>query len=173
MIRQLIALACLMGLAGCHSAQNANAAATSDPAASAASSDDPRIWLDKARDLRVDTIAAQVQEGETAASDPEMKVSNFYDQHGAFPTSQKEAGLDDPSSYKGAYTSSVDATSTPGQIIITYDGPHANSEIAGKTMILNIVVHKPGATGAYSANNYYDCNGGTVPKQDHPTHCMH
>jgi type IV pilus assembly protein PilA len=172
MIRRLIALACLVGLAGCHSAPTATAAAPSDPPGSAASSDDPRIWLDNARNLRVDTIAAQVQEGETAAGVPEMKVSNFYDQHGTFPTSQKEAGLDDPSTYKGAYVSSVDATSTPGQLLITYDGPHANSEIAGKTMILNIVVHKPGATGI-SANNYYDCNGGTVSKQYHPTHCLH
>ena len=86
------------------------------------------------------TIRAQVSEGLSLADGAKTALAEYFTNHGSFPSANQSAGLATAASITGNYVSSVDAGTTPGQIIITYSktSPQkANSAIDTDKLVLS------------------------------------
>ncbi len=87
-------------------------------------------------------IRAQVSEGLSLADGSKVALVEFYASHGAFPTTQDEAGLPNDSAISGKYVGHVNATTNPGQILVHFDNTgaqSANPKIAGLQLGLSAV----------------------------------
>jgi type IV pilus assembly protein PilA len=79
------------------------------------------------------TIRAQVSEGLSLTSAAKASISEFYSNHGVFPTDNVEAGLAAPGNIVGDYVSSVEAAANV--ITVTY-GNDANPIISTNAIAL-------------------------------------
>nr|WP_041442505.1 pilin [Thioalkalivibrio sulfidiphilus] len=79
------------------------------------------------------TIRAQVSEGMSLASGARTAMAEFYNDRGAFASTNESYGLEDPTDIAGSYVVSVDAGTTSGVIVVTY-GNNANSNILNSTL---------------------------------------
>jgi len=79
------------------------------------------------------TVRAQISEGLNVASGAKVAVTEFYQDRGAFPTDNNEAGLEAAANISGKYVASVG--SAGAVITITY-GNDANLIINGQTVTL-------------------------------------
>jgi type IV pilus assembly protein PilA len=84
------------------------------------------------------TIRAQVSEGLSLSSGAKTAVAEFYQDQGAWPSDNNEAGLSLSSEISGKYVSDVAATSTAGGgvVTVTYGMADTHDDIEGNTLTL-------------------------------------
>ncbi len=84
------------------------------------------------------TIRAQVSEGMSLADGAKTAMTEFYTNHGTFPTKNADAGLSAPTSISGNYVNSVDIGSKPGIILVTFkNASPANKALWGSVLALS------------------------------------
>ncbi len=81
------------------------------------------------------TIRTQVTEGLLLTSGAKAAVSEFVLDTGSFPTGNLTAGIAQPASINGKYTTSV--TNNGGLLTIAYGGTDAHPFIAGTSLMLS------------------------------------
>lgn len=82
-------------------------------------------------------IRAQVTEGISLASGAKASVWDYISNHGTLPLDNPTAGLAKSTSITGNYVSKVEINN--GQIIATFGGPKANTDLTG-TLVLSPIV---------------------------------
>jgi type IV pilus assembly protein PilA len=114
-------------------------------------------------------VRSQVSEGMSLVDGAKTAVAEFYSNDGHFPANNASAGLAQPSSITGKYTTGLgtgtDETAGNGKIKVVF-GNKANSKIAGDALVLSAVSHA-GSTEWHCA-----AGGGTsLPDKYLPTSC--
>ena len=126
------------------------------------------------------TIRAQVSEGMSLAGGAETAMSEYYTNHGNFPSSNTSNGLAPSASITGNYVTSVSTgtgdttapTATNGVILITY-GNKANSNISGKALAISAI--PSGGSIKWVCGKGAATTGGTpttIPTQYLPSSCQ-
>ncbi len=82
------------------------------------------------------TIRAQVSEGLSLSAGAKAAVAEFYQDSGAWPANNGEAGLEVSTNIKGKYVTKVAVGAANGVLTVTY-GNDANSNIAGDSLTLS------------------------------------
>jgi type IV pilus assembly protein PilA len=82
------------------------------------------------------TVRSQIAEGLNVSGGAKVAVAEFYQDRGAFPTDNVDAGLEVAANISGKYVTSV--TVAGAQISVLY-GNDANVQILGKTVTLTAV----------------------------------
>jgi type IV pilus assembly protein PilA len=108
-------------------------------------------------------IRAQVSEGAVLTDGAKTAMAEFYSNTGHFPATNASAGLATAASISGQYVSSVDVSTTNGQITATFSGPKVNTKISTDTFILSAIT----SNGSFS----WTCTKGSVPQEYLPTSC--
>jgi type IV pilus assembly protein PilA len=108
------------------------------------------------------TTRSQIAEGLNVAGGAKSAVTEYYQDRGAFPTNNAQAGLDAPGNITGKYVVSVSADSS-GVITILY-GNDAHPFINGETVILTATDHI-GSVGWACAS------GGVIQAKHLPSAC--
>ena len=108
------------------------------------------------------TIRAQVSEGLSLSSGAKAAVAEFFQDSGAWPANNTEAGLEaTPTNIKGKYVSAVTVTAAGGLGVITvlFAGPDANAALGASSLTLS-------GNGAGGGSIVWDCAGATgmLPK---------
>ena len=80
------------------------------------------------------TIRAQVSEGLSLSGGAKAAISEFTMDTGRFPSDNTTAGVSDAAEITGKYVSNVEVVD--GVITVTYDGPDAHAQLAGKEIML-------------------------------------
>lgn len=107
------------------------------------------------------TVRAQVSEGMVLADGAKSSVWDFYTTYGRLPVSNQSAGIALPTSVRGSYVSSLDASG--GTIKVAYKGIRANPLLANATLTLSPVV----SVGSLAWN----CRGSGLAPQYLPSSC--
>jgi type IV pilus assembly protein PilA len=108
------------------------------------------------------TIRAQVSEGLNLSGAAKAAVTEFYQDQGAAPTTNAQAGLDD--AIAGKYVASV-AVGAGGVITVTYGGDaNANLIAAGTLLMTPDFVTSPGSV-------QWGCSSGAIPNKWLPAAC--
>ncbi len=105
---------------------------------------------------------SQVAEGLNLASSAKTAVTEYYQEHGAFPTNNAQAGLAAAGSIAGNYVVSVSADSS-GVITILY-GNEAHPFINGETVTLT-------ATDNSGSVGWACASGGVIQAKHLPSAC--
>lgn len=87
------------------------------------------------------TIRAQVSEGLNLAAGAKAAVTEYYQDQGAFPTDNAEAGLEAANTIIGQYVDTVTVTAgaAAGIVTVTYSNTapqRANAQINGASLVL-------------------------------------
>ena len=82
------------------------------------------------------TIRAQVSEGLSLSSGAKTAVAEFYQDQGAWPTDNNEAGLSLSSEIIGKYVSDVGVGNADGIVTVTYGQTDTHDLIEGDTLTL-------------------------------------
>ena len=82
------------------------------------------------------TIRAQVSEGLSLSAGGKAAVAEFYQDSGAWPANNAEAGLEVSTNIVGKYVTQVAVGAANGVLTVTY-GNDANTNIAGDTLTLS------------------------------------
>ena len=116
------------------------------------------------------TIRAQVSEGMSLADGAKTAITEYYTNHGAFPSQNASSGLASAGSIVGNYVADVStgtadspASVANGVIQITYNTTKANVAIQGKTLLLSAVP----SSGSIS----WVCKKGTISPTYLPSSC--
>jgi type IV pilus assembly protein PilA len=107
------------------------------------------------------TIRAQVTEGLNLASGSKVAVAEYFQNTGAFPTDNTQAGVPVATTITGNYVTGVDVNAA-GVIVVTY-GNTAHANIATKTVELDAASTGGSVTWA--------CTGGDVADNYRPSSC--
>jgi len=108
------------------------------------------------------TIRAQVSEGLNLSGGAKVSVTEYFQDRGAFPTTNASAGLAAAAEISGKYVTGV-AVGANGVITVTY-GNDANAAIAAQTLVLT-----PNTNGG---SIDWDCSaGGGVQAKHRPAAC--
>ncbi len=107
------------------------------------------------------TTRSQIAEGLNVAGGAKSAVTEYYQDRGAFPTNNAEAGLDAPANITGNYVTSVSVNA--GIVTILY-GNDAHPFINGETIILTATDHV-GSVGWACAS------GGVIQAKHMPSAC--
>ena len=108
------------------------------------------------------TIRAQVSEGLNLSGAAKAAVTEFYQDQGAAPTTNAQAGLDD--AIAGKYVASV-AVGAGGVITVTYGGDaNANLIAAGTLLMTPDFVTSPGSV-------QWGCSSVGIPNKWLPAAC--
>ena len=116
------------------------------------------------------TIRAQVSEGLSLADGAKTAMTEFYTNHGTWPSKNASAGLAAADKITGNYVKSVDISTKPGQITVTYSNTSpqkANSAINGDTLVLSAITAGGGSIA-------FTCKAGStnpVPAKYLPSSC--
>ena len=83
------------------------------------------------------TIRAQVSEGLSLSAGAKAAVAEFYQDQGAWPTDNTEAGIELPANIRGKYVQTVTVTAAGGNGVITVlYGVDANANINGAQLTM-------------------------------------
>jgi type IV pilus assembly protein PilA len=107
------------------------------------------------------TIRAQVSEGLNLAAGAKAAVTEYYQDQGALPANNVEAGIEAPATITGNYVSTV--TVLGGQITVAYGGPRANANLTG-TLLMT-----PNTASAGSVQ--WVCSGAGIQNKWLPAAC--
>lgn len=96
------------------------------------------------------TIRAQVSEGLSLGSGARTAVTEYYQQHGEWPTGNAEAGLADATEISSKYVTSVavdgdEDTAGVGVITVTFGGADAHATLSTKLLTLVADTNSAGA----------------------------
>ena len=107
------------------------------------------------------SVRSQVAEGLNVAGAAKSAVTEYYQNRGAYPTDNVEAGVSVPADIEGRYVESV---SVGGDVITILYGNQANAQIDGETVTLSATDHL-GSVG-------WDCaSGGVISAKHMPSAC--
>ncbi len=81
------------------------------------------------------TVRAQVSSGLTLAAGAKASVTEYFQDQGAFPSSNTLAGLSAPTNIMGKYVSQVEVAGN-GLIQVTYGGADVNTKILNAVMTM-------------------------------------
>ena len=109
------------------------------------------------------TIRAQVSEGLNLAAGAKAAITEYFQDRGAMPATNAEAGISPAANITGNYASAV-AVGGGGQITVTYNGPRVNTTIANDTLLLT-----PGTANAGSVD--WTCSAGSLLPKYVPSSC--
>ena len=107
------------------------------------------------------TTRSQISEGLTVAGGAKSAVTEYYQDRGAFPTNNAQAGLDAPGNIIGNYVTSV---SVNADIITIMYGNDAHPFINGEIVTLTAIDHQ-GSVGWVCAS------GGVIQTKHMPSSC--
>lgn len=107
------------------------------------------------------TIRAQVSEGLNLAAGAKAAVTEFYQDRGAFPTDNAQAGLEAAANIQGKYVGSVAAA---GAVVTVTYGNDAHTVINGQTVTLT-------ATDNLGSVSWACASGGTIAAKHLPAAC--
>ena len=107
------------------------------------------------------TTRSQIAEGLNVAGGAKSAVTEYYQDRGAFPTNNAQAGLDAPGNIIGNYVTSV---SVNADIITIMYGADAHPFINGETVTLTAIDHQ-GSVGWVCAS------GGVIQTKHMPSSC--
>ena len=82
------------------------------------------------------SVRSQIAEGLNVAGGAKSAVTEYYQNRGAYPTDNVEAGLDVAANITGKY---VDSVTAAGTVITILYGNDANTKITGQTVTLTAV----------------------------------
>ncbi len=106
-------------------------------------------------------LRAQVSEGLNLTGPLQTAVAEYYNDFGAFPTDNNDAGADPAGNYAGKYVSGI---SVNGAVISIQYGNDASAQLAGETVTMTAVP----AAGSLE----WDCgSGGVIPEIYLPSVC--
>ena len=108
------------------------------------------------------TTRSQIAEGLNVAGGAKSAVTEYYQDRGAFPTNNAEAGLDAPGNIIGKYVVSISVDSS-GVVTILY-GNEAHPFMTGETVTLTATDHV-GSVGWACAS------GGVIQAKHMPSAC--
>ncbi|MBL7251764.1 pilin [Alloalcanivorax sp. C16-2] len=110
------------------------------------------------------TIRSQVSEGLNLAAGAKTAVAEYYNQKGAFPSTNASAGLADAGDIQGSYVDEVDAAYGTGGVIQVKFGNDVNANIDQSTLLISAI------TTAGSIK--WKCKtGGSIDEKYVPTSC--
>ncbi|MFQ6007172.1 MAG: pilin [Woeseia sp.] len=107
------------------------------------------------------TIRAQVSEGLNLAAGAKAAVTEFYQDRGAFPTNNAQAGLEAAANIQGKYVASVAAA---GAVVTVTYGNSAHAVITGQTVTLT-------ATDNLGSVSWACASGGAIADKHLPAAC--
>jgi len=108
-------------------------------------------------------ISAQVSEGVLLADGAKVAVSEYYSDHGTFPSTNASAGLATNTLISGKYTDNVNVAGGDGTIVAVF-GKEANQKIVGLEFVL--------AATPNDGTMSWDCKTKTtVPQSYLPSSC--
>ena len=113
-------------------------------------------------------IRSQVSEGMSLADGAKTAIAEFYSNNGHFPSNNTSAGLAQPLSINGKYTTKLGTGSdgdAAGKITVTY-GNKANSHINTLMLDLSAITHT-GSTEWHCSS----AGGTTIPDKYLPASC--
>lgn len=110
------------------------------------------------------TVRSQVAEGINVAGSAKIGVTEYFQDRGAMPPGNTQAGLANPGEIQGKYVSSVAVGNQDGVITITY-GKDAHLAINGETVTLTADTTQVGSV------QWVCASGGTIPPKHLPTAC--
>ncbi len=106
-------------------------------------------------------LRAQVSEGLNLTGPMQAAVVEYYNDFGAFPADNNDAGADPAGNYSGKYVSGISVT---GAVISIQYGNDASAQLAGETVTLTAV--------PTSGSLQWDCgSGGVIPELYLPSVC--
>lgn len=105
-------------------------------------------------------IRSQVAEGLSVADGYKTAVSDYYSQHGAYPSTNQSANVSPASGTQTSYVTSVNVA--PGLITVQF-GNKANTAISGKTLELS--------SSASAGTLQWSCKSGTLDPAYLPSGC--
>ncbi|MDJ0908274.1 MAG: pilin [Woeseiaceae bacterium] len=106
-------------------------------------------------------LRAQVSEGLNLTGPLQAAVAEYYNDYGAFPADNSDAGADPANNYAGKYVSGISVT---GAVISIQYGNDASAQLAGETVTITAVP----AAGSLE----WDCGtGGVIPENYLPSVC--
>lgn len=88
------------------------------------------------------TIRSQVSEGAVLSDGAKTAISEYFSNHGSFPSTNTDAGLALPASIVGKYVETVDVSVVPGVIEAKYSNAApfvANAKINGQILAFSAV----------------------------------
>ncbi|MDJ0939842.1 MAG: pilin [Woeseiaceae bacterium] len=97
------------------------------------------------------TIRAQVSEGLSLSAGAKAAVAEYYQDQGAFPSDNNQAGIEASGAITGQYVTQVAVGNANGVITVTY-GNKANANIAAKSLKLS-ATDNAGSISWTCANN--------------------
>jgi type IV pilus assembly protein PilA len=106
-------------------------------------------------------VRSQIAEGLNVAGGAKTAVTEYYQDRGAFPADNTQAGLEAPANIQGKYVASV---SVAGAAITVLYGNQANAKINGQTVTL-IATDNLGSIGWACAS------GGVIQAKHLPSAC--
>jgi type IV pilus assembly protein PilA len=104
-------------------------------------------------------IRSQLAEGFSLAEGSKAAIVEFYGDTGHFPSTQASAGLPNDNQISGNYVSRVNATESPGQILIHFDDngvQNANIALSGLQMGLSAVTSSGSISWSCTNTNITD-----------------
>jgi len=110
------------------------------------------------------TIRAQVSEGLNLSGGAKAAVTEYFQDRGAMPSTNTEAGLANIAEIAGKYVTSVDVTN--GIINVTYGGTanEAHAVITGDVLIMT-------PSTAQAGSVQWDCSSTTIDNKHLPAAC--
>ncbi len=106
-------------------------------------------------------LRAQVSEGLNLTGPLQAAVAEYYNDFGAFPADNNDAGADPAGNYAGKYVSGISVT---GAVISIQYGNDASAQLAGETVTMTAVPS--------SGSLQWDCgSGGVIPELYLPSVC--
>ena len=81
------------------------------------------------------TVRTQVASGLTLSSGAKASVTEYFQDQGAFPSSNTLAGLSAPTNIAGKYVSQIEVTGA-GLIQVTFAGPDVNTKILNSILTM-------------------------------------
>ena len=107
------------------------------------------------------TIRAQVSEGLSLSAGAKAAVAEFFQDQGAWPSDNTEAGVEQSTNIVGKYVTQVDVG---GNVItVTYGGPDVNAAINGSTLTMTAANNQ----GSIS----WTCASGALANKHLPAAC--
>lgn len=107
------------------------------------------------------TVRSQIAEGLNVAGGAKTAVTEYYQEHGAFPADNAAAAIVPPAGIQGKYVASVTVT---GAVISVQFGNDANAKISGETVNIT-AVDNDGSVGWVCAS------GGVIDVKHLPAAC--
>jgi len=108
------------------------------------------------------TVRSQIAEGLNLSGGAKSAATEYYQNRGAFPVSNAQAGLEDAANIQGNY---VDSVAVVDDVITVRFSVDANEQIVGETITLTADTSLAGSV------RWVCASGGVIPDKHLPASC--